>query len=125
MDNFFQLYDQFTDYLTEICPEIVMYIEIIDEIKKRDRRLVYDMFLSTLAPYSSQIFAKDEDFFVNEMPVSENQVIESLKQKMSQLNDDQKQIIWFFLHNMLLEAANDNDTTMNVERQNKFLQFFK
>jgi len=105
MNAFFQLYDDFVQRLRDICPEISTYIDIVENIKRTDRKLLYDIFLTSLAPYSAQIISKNEKFFVEEMPKTDNPIIESLKKKICTLDKREKDIVWFYLNEMLLSAS--------------------
>lgn len=107
--------DQFLSFLQSNFPlfksDLILTKSTVDFVRNSNPRLVVEHFMKFTMPFHKEIFACDEDFFLDLQNLSKTSVeaeqnillgmrIKNMWQSPS-TTDKQKAMIWFFFHKLI------------------------
>uniref|UniRef100_A0A6C0CSM7 Uncharacterized protein n=1 Tax=viral metagenome TaxID=1070528 RepID=A0A6C0CSM7_9ZZZZ len=123
---FNRVYDEFILKVRELFPQykkLEFYYQLFLNIRVANHKLPARLFASSVAEHSLNIFNKNEDYFLSGVKVTKTReramIEETLIEEWRNMTHDQKEIIWFFLQNMLLlimgiEEDDEEDDNLNT-----------
>lgn len=123
---FNEIYENFILQLREYFPnthQLEFYLELFKQFKKANYKVPARLFLSSIAEHSLHIFNKDESYFLSGVQVTKTRsraIIENtIVQHWTNLPEDKKNCIWFYLQRMLLVVAEirDDDVSDTAEEE--------
>ena len=93
---------------------------------KADYRLPGRLFLSSVGPHSLQIFNKNDEYLMSGIEVIKTRdraIIEkTIVQEWINMNDEQKNTIWFYLEKMLIIIMNIDDDIQDITAEQQAAQ---
>lgn len=109
---FNDLLDKFFNYLEDTYPDhisdLILAKSTIDMIRMNNPRLVVEQFINTIGPYSKEIFACNENYFLRFTPqgIDESNFTTAIKLKDIWLeSDDKKKAMIFYYFQKLLKSS--------------------
>jgi hypothetical protein len=107
------MYVEFIQKLITFFPsekKLVFYKDVLEQLIKINDKMPAKLFFVNVAKHSTHIFNNDESYFLNSTFIEDQRAtVETLiKQQWVQIADDQKEVIWFFLNQLLLMCLDLN-----------------